>query len=169
MTVPVAGALGDRTFLAEHVGNADIAARDAAFGLAVINGEREAAEDLLAAGAEINAHLLVHAHGTALHQAVANGDLPMIEMLLGHGAHRYRRHDVGWHGARLGDLRQQCGGGGRAGGRRRRYGRRRVQTNDDALHDQRRPTKFCRKAMKAHNGVWNPVTTAWMFRDAATT
>lgn len=38
------------------------------------------------AGAEINAYLLVHAHGTALHQAVANGDLPMIEMLLGHGA-----------------------------------------------------------------------------------
>ncbi len=27
-------------------------------------------------------------------------------------------------------------------------------------------TKFCRKAMKAHNGVWNPVTTAWMFRNA---
>jgi len=27
-------------------------------------------------------------------------------------------------------------------------------------------TKFCRKAMKAHNGVWNPVTTAWMFRTA---
>ncbi len=26
-------------------------------------------------------------------------------------------------------------------------------------------TKFCRKAMKAHNGVWNPVTAAWMFRD----
>jgi len=24
-------------------------------------------------------------------------------------------------------------------------------------------TKFCRKAMKAHNGVWNPVTIAWMF------
>jgi len=27
-------------------------------------------------------------------------------------------------------------------------------------------TRFCRKAMKAHNGVWNPVTTAWMFRNA---
>jgi len=24
-------------------------------------------------------------------------------------------------------------------------------------------TKFCRKAMKANNGVWNPVTSAWMF------
>ncbi len=27
-------------------------------------------------------------------------------------------------------------------------------------------TKFCRKGMKAHNGVWNPVTTVWMFRNA---
>ena len=27
-------------------------------------------------------------------------------------------------------------------------------------------TKFCRKAMKAHGGVWNPVTNAWMFTDA---
>ncbi len=27
-------------------------------------------------------------------------------------------------------------------------------------------TKFCRKAMKAHNGVWNPVTSAWMFTNA---
>jgi hypothetical protein len=24
-------------------------------------------------------------------------------------------------------------------------------------------TKFCRKAMKANDGVWNPVTSAWMF------
>ena len=27
-------------------------------------------------------------------------------------------------------------------------------------------TKFCRKAMKAHGGVWNSVTNAWMFADA---
>ncbi len=27
-------------------------------------------------------------------------------------------------------------------------------------------TKFCRMAMKTNNGVWNPVTTAWMFRNA---
>ncbi len=27
-------------------------------------------------------------------------------------------------------------------------------------------TKFCRKAMKANNGVWNPVTNAWMFTNA---
>jgi hypothetical protein len=27
-------------------------------------------------------------------------------------------------------------------------------------------TKFCRKAMKAHNGAWNPLTTAWMFGNA---
>ncbi len=27
-------------------------------------------------------------------------------------------------------------------------------------------TKFCRKAMKAHGGVWNPVTSAWMFTNA---
>ncbi len=27
-------------------------------------------------------------------------------------------------------------------------------------------TKFCRKAMKANAGVWNPVTSAWMFTKA---
>ncbi len=29
------------------------------------------------------------------------------------------------------------------------------------INDDR--TKFCRKAMKANDGVWNPVTSAWMF------
>jgi hypothetical protein len=28
-------------------------------------------------------------------------------------------------------------------------------------------TKFCRKAMKASGGVWNPVTQTWMFSDGA--
>jgi len=37
-----------------------------------------------------------------------------------------------------------------------RLGRRRVQISDDR-------TKFCRKAMKANDGVWNPVTSACMF------
>ncbi len=73
MTVPIAGALGDRAFLAAHVADVDPASRYAAFGLAVINGEREAAQDLLVAGAEIDAYLPVHTHSTALHQAVANG------------------------------------------------------------------------------------------------
>ncbi len=27
-------------------------------------------------------------------------------------------------------------------------------------------TTFCRKGMKAHNGIWNPVTSAWMFTNA---
>ncbi|MBC5803380.1 MAG: hypothetical protein GIX03_10390 [Candidatus Eremiobacteraeota bacterium] len=27
-------------------------------------------------------------------------------------------------------------------------------------------TKFCRKGMKAHGGVWNPITSAWMFTNA---
>ena len=86
MTVPIAAALGDRAFLAAHTGDADASARQVAFGLAVINGEREAAEDLLGGGVDIDAYLPVHAHSTALHQAVANGDLPMIGMLLAHGA-----------------------------------------------------------------------------------
>ncbi len=32
------------------------------------------------------------------------------------------------------------------------------------INDDR--TKFCRLAMKAHNGVWNPVTSSWMFTNA---
>jgi hypothetical protein len=44
-----------------------------------------------------------------------------------------------------------------------RLGRRRVKpmTTLYTISDER--TKFCRKAMKAHGGVWNPVTSAWMF------
>ena len=32
------------------------------------------------------------------------------------------------------------------------------------INDDR--TKFCRLAMKAHSGVWNPVTNAWMLTDS---
>jgi hypothetical protein len=38
-------------------------------------------------------------------------------------------------------------------------------TTIHTISDER--TKFCRKAMKAHGGVWNPVTSAWMFTNAA--
>ena len=33
------------------------------------------------------------------------------------------------------------------------------------IKDER--TVYCRKAMKANRGEWNPLTRAWMFRDEA--
>lgn len=33
-----------------------------------------------------------------------------------------------------------------------------------SIKDER--TVYCRAAMKAHGGEWNPVTSEWMFRDA---
>ena len=33
------------------------------------------------------------------------------------------------------------------------------------IKDER--TVFCKAAMKANGGEWNPLTTAWMFRDAS--
>ena len=46
-----------------------------------------------------------------------------------------------------------------------RLRRRWVQTNDEALHNQRRPYEVLPEALRANGGMWNPVTNAWMFTD----
>ena len=100
LSAPIAAALGDVTPLRDLLAHADAADVQAAFAMAVINGELEAARIALDAGADVNAFLPVHAHSTALHQAAASDDVPLIEMLLDRGA-RTDCRDTLWDGTPL--------------------------------------------------------------------
>jgi peptide-methionine (S)-S-oxide reductase len=101
LTAPIAAAFGRDRDLATLLAAAPAEERHAAFGMAVINERLEAARLCLAAGADVNALLPVHAHSTPLHQAVANGDLAMMALLLEHGA-RTDIRDTLWNGTPLG-------------------------------------------------------------------
>ena len=66
----------------------------------MINGHLEAARMALAAGADVDAYLPVHAHSTALHHAAGEDNVALIELLLAHGARRDLR-DTLWNGTPL--------------------------------------------------------------------
>jgi len=86
LTAPIAAALGALDRLELLLASASPAERQTAFGLAVINRRLEAARMCLAAGANVDAALPIHAHSTALHQAANADDVPMLELLVAHGA-----------------------------------------------------------------------------------
>jgi len=81
-----AAACGDVAELASALPYANAQDVQAAFGLAVINRHNDAATLALDAGADVDAPLPVHAHSTALHQAVVNDDAAAIALLLARGA-----------------------------------------------------------------------------------
>ncbi len=86
LTAPIAAALGRDRALAALLPALAPEERQKALGMAVINGRVEAARACLDSGADVNGFLPVHAHSTPLHQAVANDDVPMMELLLARGA-----------------------------------------------------------------------------------
>jgi len=86
MTAPIAAALGDLDRLRPLLAEASPEDRQTAFGLAVINRQCEAARLALDAGADVDGFLPIHAHSTALHQAANYDDVPMLELLVAHGA-----------------------------------------------------------------------------------
>jgi hypothetical protein len=95
LTAPIAAALGRTTELAgllapDNAGEALYAA--------VVNRRTEAARLALDAGADPDAF---DGHATVLHEAAANDDAPMIELLLDRGA-RTDRRDRMWDGTPLG-------------------------------------------------------------------
>jgi Ankyrin repeats (3 copies) len=100
MTAPIAASLGASDELRELLRDADRDDVQTAFGLAVINGHLEAARLALAAGADVDAYLPVHAHSTALHHAAGEDNVAMIELLLEHGARRDLR-DTLWNATPL--------------------------------------------------------------------
>ncbi|MCX7366427.1 MAG: hypothetical protein NTV97_32060 [Alphaproteobacteria bacterium] len=101
MSAPIAAALGRTDRLIDLLPAASAEEIQRAFGLAVINGQVDAARLALDAGADPNAFLPVHAHSLALHQATLDENLPLMELLLASGA----RTDVAdklWKGTPLG-------------------------------------------------------------------
>ncbi len=101
MTATIAAALGRDRELAALLPKATADERQKALGMAVVNCHVEAARLCLDAGTDVNGFLPVHVHSTPLHQAVANEDLAMIELLLARGA-RADIPDTMWNSTALG-------------------------------------------------------------------
>lgn len=101
MSAPIAAALGRIDRLAELLPLASADEVHRAFGLAVINGQVDAARLALDAGADPNAYLPVHAHSLALHQAALDENLELMELLIARGA-RTDIADKLWNGTPLG-------------------------------------------------------------------
>ena len=72
-----------------------------AFGLAAINQQTEAVRLALDAGADPNAFMPVHVHTLALHQAVLDENMELMELLIRHGA-RTNIADTLWNSTPLG-------------------------------------------------------------------
>jgi hypothetical protein len=88
LDAPLAATFGDVAVLRALLPTSSPQDITLAFGLAVINRELETARLALEAGADIDAFLPVHSHSTALHQAAADDNVAMIDMLLRGGARR---------------------------------------------------------------------------------
>ena len=95
MTVPIAAMLDDRQALERLLPSAEPRDVQDAFGLAVIVGNVEAARIALDAGADVNAFLRVHSHGTALHTAALGENVAMLHLLFERGAKTQTR-DTLW-------------------------------------------------------------------------
>ena len=100
-TPVIAAALGDDAMLARTLERANASAVQDAFGIAVINGHERAAGATLDAGADVNAFLPVHAHGTALHTAAIGESVTLIDLLLEREA-RLDTRDKLWDATPLG-------------------------------------------------------------------
>ena len=101
-TAPIAAALGDVDRLQRLLADASPDDLQTTLGLAVINRQPEAATLALAAGADVDGFLPIHVHSTALHQAANYDDVPMLELLVAHGARddipdkMFRGTALGW-------------------------------------------------------------------------
>lgn len=101
LDAPVAAGLGRIDALPALLAAASRDAVDEALALATINGQAGAVRLCLAAGADPNRFMPVHAHSTPLHQAALNGDLEIMRMLVEAGA-RPDVPDTLWRGTPLG-------------------------------------------------------------------
>jgi len=86
MTAAAAAALGEDATLRELFARAQAQTIQEAFGIAAINGQTNAARIALDCGADVDAFLPVHSHGTALHTAALGEDVALLELLLERGA-----------------------------------------------------------------------------------
>lgn len=101
LSAPIAAGLGRTAELPALLAAASAEERTDALGMAVINHHPEAARLCLEAGADPNRFMPCHSHSTPLHQAAIDGDVAMLELLVGHGA-RPDLRDTLWRGTPLG-------------------------------------------------------------------
>ena len=101
MTASIAAALGRTDLLPALLAAASAEEIQKAFGQAAINDQTDAVRLTLEAGADPNAFLPVHVHCLALHNAVLNDNVALIELLIGRGA-RADIADKLWNGTPLG-------------------------------------------------------------------
>jgi hypothetical protein len=106
LTLPIAAALGRVDRLGDLLPGAAPEDIQTAFGLAAINDHVGAVRRLLEAGADPNAFLPVHSHSLALHNAVLNDNVELMELLLAHGA-RTDIPDKAWNSTPLGWAKHQ--------------------------------------------------------------
>lgn len=101
MTAPIAAALGRTDRLAELLLTASADDVQNALGMAVINGQTDAARLALDAGADPNGFLPVHTHSLPLHQTVVDENQELMELLVARGA-RTDIADKLWNATPLG-------------------------------------------------------------------
>jgi hypothetical protein len=101
MTAPIAAALGRTDRLAELLPTASADDVQTALGMAVINGQTDAARLALDAGADPNGFLPVHTHSVPLHQTVVDENQELMELLVARGA-RTDIADKLWNATPLG-------------------------------------------------------------------
>jgi ankyrin repeat protein len=99
-TAPIAAALGRTEQLSGLLRTAPPDEIQNALGMAVINGQTDAARLTLDAGADPNRFLPVHTHSLPLHQAALDENLALMELLVARGA-RTDIADKLWNGTPL--------------------------------------------------------------------
>ena len=101
MDASIAAGLGRWNGLANLLNDAPQWMKDDALGMAVINRQYEAAKLCLEAGADPNRFMPCHSHSTPAHQAAIHNSVPMLELLVAHGAD-LTIEDTMWRGTPLG-------------------------------------------------------------------
>jgi hypothetical protein len=100
LTILEAAGLGRNAELARLLEGASAEEAREGLAMAVINGQLEAARLCLEAGADPNLFMPTHKHSVPLHQAAIHDDVPMLKLLIAHGARR-DIEDTLWRGMRL--------------------------------------------------------------------
>jgi ankyrin repeat protein len=101
LTAIEAAGLGRTADLERLLETAPAGEKNDALAVAVINRQAEAARVSLEAGADPNLFMPIHKHSVPLHQAAIHDDVPMLKLLVAHGARLDIRDEL-WRGTPLG-------------------------------------------------------------------
>lgn len=100
-TPAIAAGMGDIVALQRLLPDTSGDEKFAALSMAVINNQTDAVRLCLEAGADPNRFSLVHVHATPMHQAALHDNVPLLQLLVEHGA-KWNVLDTLWNGTPLG-------------------------------------------------------------------